>query len=68
MMKFLSLLYIYEFIWLGALARGSPAAGLHATGLDEDGENESLANPSRRSSQPVITRKLDSLTKNNLKF
>ena len=56
MKKFLSILYLYQSIWLGALARVSPDAGLHATGLVEDGENESLANPSKRSSQPVITR------------
>ena len=56
MKKFLSILYLYDFIWLGALARVSPDAGLHTTGLDEDSENKSLASPSKRSSQPVITR------------
>ena len=58
MKKFLSLLYLYNFVWFDALARVSPDAGLGTTGLDEDSERESLANPSRRSSQPVITRKL----------
>lgn len=55
MKKFLSILYLYPFIWLGALARVSTDAGLHVTGL-EDGQNESLASPSKRSPQQVITR------------
>ena len=63
MKKFLSFLFLYEYIWLGAFARSAPDAGLHVTGLDEDNENasESLANPSKRSSQPVITKQRNTL-------
>ena len=64
MKKFLSLLFLYEYIWLGAFARSAPDAGLHVTGLDEYprvAANESLANPSKRSSQPVITKQRNAL-------